>query len=149
MHLTIQPTQHPMHGSSTQPAHITWPTIMCFSMIIINSQHLSLSVELHWGNIWLTNKVHYTLDPSTMDRQAMCTIRSMFGMSLRWISTSSRKPWMKTCGLKVKMNENEDFLIANNRSVCLQTQDIAGHSYISNLFSQPFHSHATMHAVIA
>jgi hypothetical protein len=33
------------------------------------------------------------------------------------------------------MNENEDFLIANDKGMCLQTQDIAGHSYITNLLA--------------
>jgi hypothetical protein len=59
------------------------------------------------------------------------------------------KSWMKRCGLKVKMNENEDFLIVNDKGMCLQTQDIAGHSYITTLFVQPFHSHAIVHAVVA
>jgi hypothetical protein len=48
------------------------------------------------------------------------------------------KFWMKRCGLKVKMNKNEDFLIADNKGMCLQTQDIAGHSYITNLAALPF-----------
>jgi hypothetical protein len=59
------------------------------------------------------------------------------------------KSLTKRCGLNVKMNENEDFLITNDKGMCLQTHYIAGHSYITNLFTQPFHSHATVHAVIA
>jgi Pol polyprotein, beta-barrel domain/Zinc knuckle len=59
------------------------------------------------------------------------------------------KSWTKRCGLKVKMNDNEDFVITNDKGMCLQMQDIAGHSYIMNLFVQPFHSHAIVHAVVA
>jgi hypothetical protein len=60
------------------------------------------------------------------------------------------KAWTKRCGLKVRMNDDEDFLIANDKGMCLKTQDITGHSYITNLFAQPFLlSHATMHAVVA
>jgi hypothetical protein len=44
---------------------------------------------------------------------------------------------------------SEDFLMANDKSMCLQTHDITGHSYIVNLLAQPFlSSHATMHAVV-
>jgi GAG-pre-integrase domain len=58
--------------------------------------------------------------------------------------------WTKRCGLKVRMNGDEDFLIANDKGMCLKTQDIAGHSYIMNLFAQPFlSSYAIVHAVIA
>jgi Pol polyprotein, beta-barrel domain len=35
------------------------------------------------------------------------------------------KSWMKRCRLKVRMTENEDFLIANDKGMCLQTCDIA------------------------
>jgi hypothetical protein len=56
------------------------------------------------------------------------------------------KSWTKRCGLKVKLNEDEDSLIANDN---LQTQDIAAHSYITNLFVQPFYSHSIVHAVVA
>jgi GAG-pre-integrase domain len=60
------------------------------------------------------------------------------------------KSWTKRCGLKVRLNDNEDFLIANNKGMCLNTQDIAQHSYITNLFAQPFvSSHAIVHAVVA
>jgi Pol polyprotein, beta-barrel domain len=59
------------------------------------------------------------------------------------------KSWTKRCGLKLKMNENEDFLIVNDKGMCLQAQDNAVHSYIMNLFVQPFHSHAIVHAGVA
>jgi Pol polyprotein, beta-barrel domain/GAG-pre-integrase domain/Zinc knuckle len=59
------------------------------------------------------------------------------------------KAWMKRCGLKVKINDNKDFLIANDKGMYLQMQHISGHSYIMNLFTQPFHSHAIVHAVVA
>jgi Pol polyprotein, beta-barrel domain len=60
------------------------------------------------------------------------------------------KSWTKRCGLKVRMNDDEDFLIAHDKSICLKTQDIAGHSYITNLFVQPFlSSHAIVHGVVA
>jgi hypothetical protein len=59
------------------------------------------------------------------------------------------KAWTKRCGLKIKMNENEDFLITNNKGICLQMQDIAGYSYIINLFMQPFPlSYKTVYAVV-
>jgi Pol polyprotein, beta-barrel domain len=60
------------------------------------------------------------------------------------------KAWMKRCGLKVKMDDDEDFLIANDKGMCLKTQDVVGHSYLTNLFAQPFLlSYATVHAVVA
>jgi Pol polyprotein, beta-barrel domain/GAG-pre-integrase domain len=59
------------------------------------------------------------------------------------------KAWMKRCGLKVKLDDDEGILITNDKGMCLKTQDIAGHSYITNLFVQPFlSSHATVHAVV-
>jgi Pol polyprotein, beta-barrel domain len=60
------------------------------------------------------------------------------------------KAWAKRCRLKVRINNDEDFLITNDKGMCLQTQDIAGHSYIMNLFTQPFlSSHAIVYAVVA
>jgi hypothetical protein len=58
------------------------------------------------------------------------------------------KSWTKRYGLKVKINESEDFVIANDKGMCLQTQDIPGYSYITNLFTQPFHSHTIVHTVV-
>jgi hypothetical protein len=58
------------------------------------------------------------------------------------------KSWTKRYGLKVKMNENENFPIANDKRMCLQTQDV-GHSYFTNLSAPPSHSHATVHVVVA
>jgi hypothetical protein len=48
------------------------------------------------------------------------------------------------------MNDDKDFLIVNNKGMYLKMQDIAGHSYITNLFVQPFLlSYAIIHAVVA
>jgi hypothetical protein len=41
---------------------------------------------------------------------------------------------MERCKLKVKINENEDFQIANDKAMYLQTHNIAGHSYSMDLF---------------
>jgi hypothetical protein len=51
-------------------------------------------------------------------------------MNINIISMS----WMKRYGLKVKMNDDKDFLITNDKGMYLKTQDIPGYSYITNLF---------------
>jgi hypothetical protein len=147
MHLLVQPTQHLRYRSSTQPADIIWHTIMSFSMITIDSQHLLLFMGLDWGNIWLMNKVHIVSlhNGQANNEYHLEYVWYISDMDINIIS----KSWPKRCGLKVKMNEDEDFLLANNKGTYLQTNDIARHSYITNIFTQPFPlSHAIMHAVV-
>jgi Pol polyprotein, beta-barrel domain len=54
------------------------------------------------------------------------------------------KSWTKRYQLKVKMNENEDHLITNDKGMCLHTHNIAGQRYIKNPFTQPFLSSYTI-----